>query len=135
VVQEIGSNGFESPALGAFVITILLAGFLIDRKGVVVFGTLSVLSILGMWYLENNGLIPQPQVFTALSAKLFMLLITIAVATALLYMVMRTLQIALKRSQTYAVELEQVIQERIRAKEEVVGLNQQLKAQVAELER
>ncbi len=135
VIQVIGSNGLESPALGAFIVTILLAGFLISRRGVVVFGTLSVLSILAVWYLESNDLIPQPVVFTALSAKLFILLSTIAVATALLYMVMRSLQKSLKRSQSYAVELEQVIEEKTQAKEEVVLLNQQLQTQIAELER
>ena len=135
VIQVIGSNGLESPALGAFVVTILLAGFLISRRGVVVFGTLSVLSILAVWYLESNNLIPEPLVFTAISAKIFILLSIIAIATALLYMVMRLLQRALERSQTYAEELEQVVKERTKAKEDVVLLNQQLQDQVAELER
>lgn len=135
VIQVIGSNGLESPALGAFVVTILLAGFLISRRGVVVFGTLSVLSILVIWYLESNNLIPEPIVFSALPAKLFILLSIMAVATALLYMVMRILQKALERSQTYAEELEQVVTERTQAKEDVLLLNQQLQDQVAELER
>ena len=135
VIQVIGSNGLASPALGAFVVTILLAGFLINRRGVVVFGTLSVLSILAVWYLESNNLIPEPIVFTATSAKIFILLSIIAIATALLYMVMRLLQQALERSQTYAEELEQVVKERTKAKEDVVLLNQQLQDQVAELER
>jgi signal transduction histidine kinase len=135
VVQVIGSNGLESPALGAFVVTILLAGFLISRRGVIVFGTLSVLSILAVWYLESNGLIPEPVVFTSLSAKIFILLSIFAVATALLYMVMRSLQDTLERSQTYADELEQVVREKTQAKEDVVLLNNQLQDQVAELER
>ena len=135
VVQVIGSNGIESPALGAFIITILLAGFLIDRKGVVVFGSLSVLSITGIWYLESAELIPASVVFTELPAKFLMLLSTIAVATALLYMVIRTLQDALNRSRNYAVELENVIQQKVKAEQEISALNQQLQRQVAELER
>ncbi len=135
VVQVVGSNGIESPALGAFVITILLAGFLIDRRGVVIFGTLSAVSILAIWYLESNEFIPAPVVFTELPAKFLMLLSTIAVATALLYMVMRTLQDALNRSRNYAVELENVIQQRIKAEQEISVLNQRLQGQVAELER
>ena len=135
VIQVIGSNGMESPALGAFVVTILLAGFLISRRGVIVFGTLSVLSIMAVWYLEINNLIPEPVVFTDLSAKFFILFSIMAIATALLYMVMRILQKSLERSQDYAVELEQVIEERTQAKETVVSLNQKLQDQVAELER
>ncbi|HSG42994.1 MAG TPA: ATP-binding protein [Anaerolineales bacterium] len=135
VIQVIGSNGVESPALGAFVVTILLAGFLISRRGVVIFGTLSILSIIAVWRLESNDLIPEPVVFTDLSAKFFILFSILAVATALLYMVMRILQKSLERSQTYAVELEQVVKERTQAKEAVVSLNQKLQDQVAELER
>lgn len=135
VIQVIGSNGLASPALGAFVVTILLAAFMISRRGVVIFGTLSVLSILAICYLESNDMIPAPIVFSALPAKLFILLSIMAVATALLYMVMRILQKALERSQTYAEELEQVIKDKTQAKEAVVLLNQQLQDQVAELER
>jgi signal transduction histidine kinase len=135
VVQVMGSKGIESPAIGAFIVTILLAGFLIDRKGAVIFGTLSVISIFGIGYLEYNNLIPEPIVFTALPAKLLMLLSTIGVATVLLYMVIRTLQDALNRSRSYALELEQVIQQKTQAEQEISVLNQQLQRQVAELER
>jgi signal transduction histidine kinase len=115
VVQVIGSNGIESPALGAFIVTILLAGFLVSRRGAVVFGVLSVLSIMGIWYMESNNLIPEPLMFTELPAKFLMLLSVIAVATILLYMVMRTLQTALDRSHQYALELEQVVQQKNQA--------------------
>ncbi len=115
VVQVIGSNGIESPALGAFIVTILLAGFLVSRRGAVVFGVLSVLSIMGIWYMESNNLIPEPLMFTELPAKFLMLLSVIAVATVLLYMVMRTLQNALERSHQYALELEQVVQQKNQA--------------------
>lgn len=121
ILQVISSTGLESPALGNFIVTILLAGFLINRRGVVVFGSLSVLSILGVWYLESNELLPAPLVFSALSAKLIVILSGVAVATVLLYMVMRRLQKALEESQKYA--------------KEVVSLNEQLQKQVGELER
>jgi signal transduction histidine kinase len=121
ILQVISSNGLESPALGNFIVTVLLAGFLISRKGVVVFGSLSVLSIVGVWYLESKNLLPAPLVFSSASAKLVVILSGVAVATVLLYMVMRRLQKALEESQTYA--------------KEVVSLNEQLHKQVAELER
>ena len=47
VLQVIGSKGLESPALGNFIVTILMAGFLISRRGVVVFGSMSIVSIGG----------------------------------------------------------------------------------------
>lgn len=47
-------------------------------------------------------------VFSAAPAKLLVLLSGIAVATALLYMMMRRLQVALEKSQTYATEMKRV---------------------------
>jgi len=135
VIQVIGSNGLESPALGAFIVTILLAGFLINRRGVLIFGALSSISIFAVAYLEINQQIPSPIIFTDLPAKLFILLTIIVVGTAVLYMVMRTLQKALGNSRTYAAELEQVVQGKTRAENEVIVLNQQLQQQVEELER
>jgi len=135
VIQVIGSNGIKSPALGAFITTVLLAGFMINRRGVIVFGTLSVLSILGVWSLENNNMIPPPIVFNALPAKLFILLSIMTISTALLYMVMRTLQDTLKKSENYALELEKVVHDKVQAEKEILSLNQQLHKQVGELER
>ncbi len=60
IVQVIGSDGLESPALGNFIVTTRLAGFLISRKGAVTFGSMSVLSISGVWYMESRDLIPPP---------------------------------------------------------------------------
>ena len=135
VIQVIGSNGFESPALGGFIATILFAGFLISRGGVIVFGAMSVLAMLSIWTLETNGLLPPPIIFESLPAKLFIELTIVAIATTLLYMVMRTLQKALENSQTYAAKLEQVIQAKTNAEKEIISLNEQLQNQVAELER
>ena len=52
VLQVIGSKGLDSPALGNFIVTILLAGVLISRRGVVVFGSMSVVSIGGFGILK-----------------------------------------------------------------------------------
>ncbi|HSM72367.1 MAG TPA: ATP-binding protein [Anaerolineales bacterium] len=135
VVQVIGSNGLESPALGAFTVTLLLAGFLINRRGVVIFGSLSVVSILVIGYLDSMGQIPPPLVFSSPAAKLLIVLTLMGVATTLLYMVMRRLQKALESTRSYALELEQVVQQKTRAEEEILLLNAQLQNQVAELER
>ena len=134
-IQVIGSDGLKSPALGNFIVTILLAGFLINRRGVVIFGSLSVLSIVLVWYLESKNLLPSPLVFSAVSAKLVVILSGVAVATVLLYMVMRRLQKALEKSQAYAGELEHALQEKTEAQKEIVSLNEKLQKQVAELER
>jgi signal transduction histidine kinase len=114
VTQVIGSGGIESPAVSAFIVTILLAGFLISGRAVFLFAGLSILSILRAWQLENMGQLPPHIVFDDPQAKVFFIMIVIAVTAILLNLVVRTLNNTLIRSRTYASELEQVIHQKTR---------------------
>ena len=71
VTQVLGSGGIASPAISAFIATLLLAGFLISRRAITVFAVLSVFAILRIWQLENLGQLPPPLVFASSQAKVF----------------------------------------------------------------
>src|SRR5258705_10442391 len=79
VTQVFGSGGIESPAVSAFIVTILLAGFLISGRAVILFAGLSIISILKAWQLESLGQLPQHVVFDDPQAKVFFIMIIIAV--------------------------------------------------------
>lgn len=115
VTQVFGSGGIASPAVSAFIATLLLAGFLINGRAVAIFAALSVFAILGVWQLENLGQLPPPLVFESPQAKVFFFMTLMVVTAALLNMVMRALNISLIRSRDYARELEQVIQQKSQA--------------------
>ena len=115
VTQVLGSGGIASPAISAFIATLLLAGFLISRRAITVFAVLSVFAILRIWQLENLGQLPPPLVFASSQAKVFFFMTLMVVTAALLNMVMRALNISLIRSRDYARELEQVIQQKSQA--------------------
>jgi signal transduction histidine kinase len=135
VTQVLGSGGIASPAISAFVATLLLAGFLISGRAIAIFAVLSVLAILRVWQLENLGQLPPPLVFGSPQAKVFFIMTLMAVIAALLMMVMRALNNSLNRSRVYAKELEQVVREKTQAEEKINKLNEELQLQVAELER
>jgi signal transduction histidine kinase len=135
VTQVLGSGGIESPAVSAFIATLLLAGFLINGRAVAIFAGLSVLVLLRVWQLESLGRLPPPLMFGSLNARFFFIMVLMAVTAALLNMVLHAFNHTLIRSRTYAQELEQVIHAKTQAEEKINKLNEELQQQVAELER
>jgi signal transduction histidine kinase len=115
VTQVFGSGGMASPAVSAFIATLLLAGFLISGRAIVIFAALSVLAILRVWQLELSNQLPPPLVFGSPEAKVFFFMTLMVVIAALLNMVLRALNNSLIRSHAYARELEQVIQQKNKA--------------------
>jgi signal transduction histidine kinase len=126
VTQIFGSGGIESPAISAFIVTILLAGFLISIRAVILFSGLSILTILGAWQLEKIGQLPPHLVFESPQAKVFFIMTIMAVTAALLNLVIRALDNTLIRSRTYARELEQVIQQKDKAEKAMQQFSERL---------
>jgi hypothetical protein len=71
VIQILGSGGIESPAISAFIATLLLAGFLISGRAVTIFTALSVLAILRIWQLQNASQLPHRSCSQHLRRKSF----------------------------------------------------------------
>ena len=134
VTQIVGSGGMESPAIGAFVVTLMLAGFLISGRAVTFFALLSVLAILGVWRLENAGQLPPPLLFASPQAKVFFVTTLMAVSAVLLNLVMRALTNSLIRSRTYAKEQERVLREKTQAEADRESFIRELETKNAESE-
>jgi signal transduction histidine kinase len=81
---------------------------------------------------RDRRALPLPVIFVTLEARYIAFLSTLTVAVALLSMVMRSLQKSLARSRTYARRLEQVVEQKTSAEEEIRSLNETLEQHVAE---
>ncbi len=57
---SISLGTIRTPSTGGYLIFVILAGVLFDRKGIVISTTASSLAVMGMILAENAGMLPQP---------------------------------------------------------------------------
>lgn len=133
-IQVFASGGLQSPAIGAFSVTILLAGFLINDWAGLLFTILSILSIVWVQYAESLQLLPTPLLFQTSTGKFAMLASIMALTFTILIVVVRSLRIALVKSQATVQKLEAVIKQRLEAEEKLQHSEQQLQNSLAEKE-
>lgn len=127
-LQVLVSGGLSSPALGAYVVSILLAGFLISKRIAYLFTGLSLGSILLVFYTETNHLLPPPTLFTTPTGKIRMLASILFVAAGVLILIIQSLDSAI---QGFKHELA----ERVRIEKEREEVIRELEKRNIELER
>jgi hypothetical protein len=100
------SGGIVNPQVAGFIVVIMAAGLLAGMQTAVVFAGLSLLSALGIYILEANGLL-----MTVFSidpfAGFIIASINIVLASGLVHLALSGLDQALRRVGDYARELEQ----------------------------
>ncbi|MBN1890670.1 MAG: PAS domain S-box protein [Thermoflexales bacterium] len=97
IYTGLAGQGIRHTAVTAYFVVILLAGLLLGARTTLVFGALSLLASLGLFYAEANALFTAPPRTTTL-AHWIMLAAMLSLATVLLSLAMNSLRQALDRA-------------------------------------
>lgn len=101
------SGGVVSPMAAGFLGVGILAGLLVSARAAIAFVGLSVASVIVVFALELNGLLPPVMIPIEPIAGLTTLVGNLLITGVLLYLTMRSLGEALGRARGYAAELEE----------------------------
>jgi PAS domain S-box-containing protein len=104
------SGGVRTSAFSGFIVVVLTAGILLNRRAVYGFTVASILAGLGMVYLEGKGLLPPPTLFSSSTSVWLAQAVFFVVAAALLSVATENIRHSLERAQ-------QELNERRRAEE------------------
>jgi GAF domain-containing protein len=82
-------NGIHDPGMLAFAIVIAIATLLLGRRGIIIYGALSIIAILAIIYVGSTGLVQHPQ--TGIP-DIIAVMMAIIVSTIILYLNARQLE-------------------------------------------
>lgn len=131
-LQVLASGGLESPAVASFVMSVVLAGFLISRRAALWVTGVTLLTVLAVWFADTQGWVPEAIIITTAASKLTVLVVGVVGTMALVLLALDSLNKSLAESQAYAARLERMMVEQAAAEQAVRDLNATLEQRVAE---
>jgi GAF domain-containing protein len=101
------SGGMRSLTLTNYALVIVMVGLLLGGRAVMTFAGLSIVTGLGMLYVEGRGLLPPPLLTISPTTGWLVLTANLIMAAALLYLATCKINETLERARHYAAELEE----------------------------